>query len=281
MNQKNFSADLRSAYFFDKPRKTCIDPRIYLSRLESSNKEDVIGHPLTTVAAIDDQSARLFAELRGLGFDKCVYVVEALGGAAIVPLAAYGTGLTEAHANEFIGRASQDPLRRMLSRGEIPIGSAPITYENSGRALSIAPGRKLSVADASLLRWCLAQGVRTGITFRILMTKGRYASVNYYSAQHLTEAELDTAVQALFLFGHRFHERVEPTLPSGPGHLLSAREIDCIEQMALGLGNREIAETLGIAVDTVKDHIQSIFHKLDVANRAQAVSRAHTLAYLA
>lgn len=240
----------------------------------------MIGHVPTTVAAFDDQSARLFQDLRGLGFDKCVYVIEARGAAAIVPLAAFGIGLTEAHANEFIGRAAHDPLRRMLSRGEIPIGSVPITYENTGRALSVAPDTKLSVGDASLLRWCLAQGVRTGITFRILMTKGRYASVNYYSAAQLTPAELDAAVQALFLFGHRLHERIEPSLPSGPGHLLSSREVDCIEQMALGLGNREIAETLGISVDTVKDHIQSLFHKLDVANRAQAVSRAHMLAYL-
>ena len=141
-------------------------------------KDESIGQTPTVITAIDDQSVGLFHEYSGLGFTKCIYVIESVGSLVKSPIAAYGTGLTLAHANEFIGRSSQDPLRRMLSRGEIPIGSAPITYENNGRTLSLAPQRKLSAADTSLLRWCLEQGVRTGITFRILMSQGRYASLN-------------------------------------------------------------------------------------------------------
>jgi DNA-binding NarL/FixJ family response regulator len=43
---------------------------------------------------------------------------------------------------------------------------------------------------------------------------------------------------------------------------------------AKGLTNRDIAECLSISESTVKDHWTYIFEQLQVANRAEAVSRA-------
>jgi two-component system NarL family response regulator len=37
-----------------------------------------------------------------------------------------------------------------------------------------------------------------------------------------------------------------------------------------GLTNREIAAELGIAVNTVRNHVRSVLEKLDVRNRVQA-----------
>ena len=62
--------------------------------------------------------------------------------------------------------------------------------------------------------------------------------------------------------------------------LLSVREAECLQWIASGKSNREIAELLGLSVDTVKEYIQSLFRKLQVSDRAQAVSRGHLLAYL-
>jgi len=42
--------------------------------------------------------------------------------------------------------------------------------------------------------------------------------------------------------------------------------------MAEGLGNKEIAARLGISVHTVKFHIASIFAKLGVESRTEAVT---------
>jgi LuxR family maltose regulon positive regulatory protein len=47
--------------------------------------------------------------------------------------------------------------------------------------------------------------------------------------------------------------------------------------LAAGLSNREIAQTLVIAVSTVKNHLKSIYGKLDVHSRTQAVRRAQDL----
>jgi LuxR family maltose regulon positive regulatory protein len=58
---------------------------------------------------------------------------------------------------------------------------------------------------------------------------------------------------------------------------LSARELDVLRLMADGESNTAIASTLVIAVSTVKSHINSIFGKLGVASRTQAIARARRL----
>ena len=239
-----------------------------------------LGGFMSLVEPMSAEAAQLLTDARGLGFDKCLYVLEILDDYSQAPLKAIGTGLTGEHRTEFMKRVPQDPLRRMLGRGEIPIGNTPITYENTGKELSIGLEQKLSATDTSLLRWCLAQGVRTGVNFRIRMSQRRYASLNFYSAGTHHQSDLDNAVQALFLIGHRIHAILEPNLPQGRKSFLSAREMECLEWIARGLTNLQIADLLGLSVDTIKEHIQGLFQKLNVGSRAQAVSRAHMLNYL-
>lgn len=53
---------------------------------------------------------------------------------------------------------------------------------------------------------------------------------------------------------------------------LTAREREVLELMGSGLNNREIAERLYVSVATVKTHINGIFGKLAVRDRAQAIA---------
>ena len=55
---------------------------------------------------------------------------------------------------------------------------------------------------------------------------------------------------------------------------LTGRERDVLEWLALGLSNRAIAERLGISEHTVKFHVTSIYGKLGVSSRAEAVRGA-------
>jgi len=52
---------------------------------------------------------------------------------------------------------------------------------------------------------------------------------------------------------------------------LTPREMEVLQAIARGLNNREIAEELVISEKTVKTHITSIFSKLDVKDRSQAM----------
>jgi DNA-binding NarL/FixJ family response regulator len=52
---------------------------------------------------------------------------------------------------------------------------------------------------------------------------------------------------------------------------LSDREIEVLERIASGGSNKEIADSLGISTQTVKNHISSILRKLSLNDRTQAV----------
>jgi DNA-binding NarL/FixJ family response regulator len=55
---------------------------------------------------------------------------------------------------------------------------------------------------------------------------------------------------------------------------LSSREREIVQQLSHGNSNKEIAAALGITEDTVKGHLKSIFIKLGVCDRTQAVIAA-------
>jgi transcriptional regulator EpsA len=55
-------------------------------------------------------------------------------------------------------------------------------------------------------------------------------------------------------------------------HLLSPREQEILQWIALGKTNDEIGSILTLTVYTVKNNVQRIFRKLNVSNRAQAVA---------
>lgn len=65
-------------------------------------------------------------------------------------------------------------------------------------------------------------------------------------------------------------------LPDSNWHTLSAREIEIMDWVRKGKTNNEIGQILNISIFTVKNHLQRIFKKLDVFNRAQAVAKAET-----
>lgn len=57
---------------------------------------------------------------------------------------------------------------------------------------------------------------------------------------------------------------------------LTPREREVLSLIASGLGNAAIAQRLSLAPNTVGNHISSIFGKLQVASRSEAIVRART-----
>ena len=67
---------------------------------------------------------------------------------------------------------------------------------------------------------------------------------------------------------------------SRAGDPLTARERDILTTIGNGLSNKRIARALQISPETVKSHVKSIFLKLAVSTRAEAVFRAGSLGLL-
>jgi DNA-binding NarL/FixJ family response regulator len=67
--------------------------------------------------------------------------------------------------------------------------------------------------------------------------------------------------------------------PAGPA--LSEREREVLDLIGSGATNREIAEQLFLSPHTVKEHTSSLYRKLSVRNRAEAVQKAQRLGLIA
>jgi len=55
---------------------------------------------------------------------------------------------------------------------------------------------------------------------------------------------------------------------------LSEREVEVLQLVARGLGNKEVARAIGRTTETVKIHLKNIFAKLGASDRTQAVTIA-------
>ena len=61
-----------------------------------------------------------------------------------------------------------------------------------------------------------------------------------------------------------------PTKPAEEVHL-SKRETEILELLTQGLTNKEIADRLGLSVETVRVHLRRTYEKLHVHSRTEAV----------
>jgi len=92
-------------------------------------------------------------------------------------------------------------------------------------------------------------------------------------------AMLQSATALFAALGFEPPERLEPadpaiaaTLASHPEReQLTPRELEVLEWMVQGLSNKEIAAAIGGTEETAKIHLKSIFAKLKVATRTEAV----------
>jgi DNA-binding NarL/FixJ family response regulator len=70
---------------------------------------------------------------------------------------------------------------------------------------------------------------------------------------------------------HSFKERMlRPRTEAESQTPLTERELQVLRHVAHGLSNREIGGSLGISIETVKEHVQNILRKIDAKDRTQA-----------
>jgi len=113
--------------------------------------------------------------------------------------------------------------------------------------------------------------------------RGIEAGARGYLLKDAPREELFKAIRAV----HRGESLIQPVVASKvldrltelsrrapSGEELSERELEVLRLIAKGAANKEIGVELSIAQSTVKTHISTIFQKLGVNDRTQAVTEA-------
>jgi len=141
-----------------------------------------------------------------------------------------------------------EAIRRLAERGERPRTIALTTYADDASVL----GALRAGARGYLTKDAGAEQIRAAV---MAVARG--------------EAALDPAVQHHVLAA--ITDPAAAELPDG----LTPREAEVLALIAEGLTNAEIAERLVVSAATVKTHVNHIFAKAGVRDRAQAVVYAY------
>lgn len=149
-----------------------------------------------------------------------------------------------------------------------------------------APGRRYG-------NWNAGGWSATGVPLILLvdhparrMSEALPAGVRAVLPRNLTPNEIAAAIEAVAAGLYVFHPSdidLLPTLRPAPGdpapelgeplvEPLTPREIEVLQLLSAGLGNKEIAARLNISEHTAKFHVASIMGKLGAATRTEAVT---------
>ena len=186
-------------------------------------------------------------------------------------------------ACEVLPAAESKPIRaelRAVAEAGAPLAGALMTFADGWAtrvvAEKVAAFREASerFADAGLEWWAT----------RSIMLAGEAGGKAPAAIEDLLEArrrfrEMDAAgwrAQCEAILRARGHRFVMPSRRRETGDM-SEREVEVLEQLALGLTNREIGHRLYISEKTVGRHLERIFAKLGVTSRTAAVSAAQEL----
>jgi len=114
-----------------------------------------------------------------------------------------------------------------------------------------------------------------------LVQEALQAGASGYLLKNVTAVELATAIRAAFEGQPTLAPEATQALIDAssdrrpePDYDLTPREREVLALIVGGLSNAEIAEELVIGLSTVKFHVSSIFSKLEVSSRAEAIALA-------
>jgi transcriptional regulator EpsA len=171
----------------------------------------------------------------------------------------------------------QSLFKRWLEFGKqafaLVAGDDGFTLENTG--LDCALGEALHQMRCALVHGAQDGRGNSHSLYIALSTKAAFSDA-HRDAMGVMLPYLDTALRQLsYLPRSSLGESASSSFSVAKltsEHDLSERETEILRWVAMGKTNPEIGSILNISAFTVKNHMQRIFKKLDVTNRAQAVS---------
>jgi LuxR family maltose regulon positive regulatory protein len=185
--------------------------------------------------------------------------------------------------------------RRAVAIGEeFRLSDAPqasVAYVGLGRALVAADdlsggSRELEKALALRRRsdlvapWLTLQLLLALAPIRAILGDREGAGLLMQEARTIVDAYPDAGVLGTELEELERSIAASRTRRPPTGKSLTDRELSILRLLPTSLTQREIGDELFLSINTVKTHVKSIFGKLEVESRAEAVERARTLRLL-
>jgi DNA-binding NarL/FixJ family response regulator len=134
----------------------------------------------------------------------------------------------------------------------------------------VAPGSEVVVLTASGTEENLLRAIRGGASGYLLKTEPPPRIVEFLRGVVNGEAALSGSIARRLLEQVR-DGRGDRAVPEEIASLLSARELEVLLLLDEHLGTEDIARRLYISEHTVRSHVKSLLHKLDVSSRRQAL----------
>ena len=104
--------------------------------------------------------------------------------------------------------------------------------------------------------------------------KNHVATQLWEAINTIRRSEIFLPIEVVSKFFHRFQAEAESSLRTSQKFHLTEREREVLNWLTQGASNEEISRHLYVTVATVKAHLTSIFTKLKVTSRAQAIVAA-------
>jgi two-component system, NarL family, nitrate/nitrite response regulator NarL len=146
-------------------------------------------------------------------------------------------------------------------------GESESVLKAIGSARAEFPGAKVvllgtEISDSDVIRY-----IEGGVNAYVLSTQSLADLVSTIQMVHNNQTPASGRVTQLVLgkIGRLTRQR-----DTAPETKLTQREVEILQLVGAGFGNKEIASHLGIAANTVKNHVHHILEKLKVKNRHEA-----------
>lgn len=144
--------------------------------------------------------------------------------------------------------------------------------ETTRRIKALLPETRVVMLTASDADDMLFEALRSGAQGYLLKEVDAETLIRTVRAVMRGEAYLPGPLAAKVLA--EFARPASRPVGDSPSPALSPREEAVLEHVAHGKSNKEIAAVLGVAENTVRNHLRHILRKLHLANRVQAATYA-------
>lgn len=262
--------------------------RIYQAKGESAKALDLLEGLASKIHSVDKTifMRRIEAEKAYLSLASGTFDERWLQTCGIKPTDTIPLGPIKEYlilANVLMGRGEVDEALQLLDQLYLLVDKADRTWDKVKVAIlqSMAHYRQADLTNAVMKLEKALHMAEPGSYIRSFVDEGAKMAelLREYVGQsqimvNRKSASMRYARELLLLMSEQANEI------TGPAASITKQELKIMRMLDMGLSNKQIAEQLQITAETVKSHLKSMYRKLQVSSREQALEQGKALNWL-